>query len=84
MSLLDGSPRSASCTAMSPVRAAGLSRRGLELLLEEQPRVAAKFIAGLSQRIAERLRGLSAQLQLYADLNAQLRTELDALKAGRR
>lgn len=68
MALIDGAPRSASCTAMSAVTAAGLSRRGLEILLEEHPRVAARLMIGLTQRIAERLRALSQQLHLLAKL----------------
>lgn len=78
MALIDGMPRSASCVAVSPVRAAGLSRRGLEILLEEHPRVAARLMVGLSQRIADRLRALSQHVQMYAELNAQLQARLDA------
>ncbi|MBI3369783.1 MAG: cyclic nucleotide-binding domain-containing protein [Burkholderiales bacterium] len=77
MALLDGAPRSASCTALSTIHAAGLSRRGLELLIAEQPRVAAKLMVGLSQRLADRLRGLGRQIQVYAQLCASLRAELD-------
>jgi len=70
MALLDGAPRSANCVAISPVHAAGLSRGGLETLVDEHPRVAAKLMIGLSQRIAERLRALGQQLQIYAGLAA--------------
>lgn len=80
MALLDGAPRSASCTAISAVRAAGLSRRGLELLIDEHPKVAARLMAGLGQRIADRLRALGEQLQLYVQINDQLRAEIAALK----
>ena len=68
MSLLDSSPRSADCTAMSPIVAAGLSRGGLERLIEEHPRIAAKLMVGLSQRMADRLRALGQQVQIYAQL----------------
>lgn len=81
MALLDGAPRSASCTAVSAVRAAGLSRRGLELLIDEHPTAAARLMAGLGQRIADRLRAMGEQLQLYAQINANLQRELNALKA---
>jgi len=83
MSLLDGAPRSASCTAVSAVQAAGLSRRGLELLIDEHPRIAAKLMVGLAQRIADRLRARVQQLQIYADMNASLQQELNALRAPR-
>ena len=66
MAVLDGAPRSATCTAMSNVQAAGLARRGLERLIEEHPKVAAKFMVLLAQHMAERLRALDDQLRLYA------------------
>jgi CRP-like cAMP-binding protein len=78
MSLLDGAPRSASCTAVTAVRAAGLGRRGLERLIEEQPKVAAKLMVGLAKRIADRLRALGHQVQMYAQLAGRLQAELEA------
>lgn len=81
MSLLDGSPHSATCTAVGPVVAAGLSRGGLERLIEERPKVAAKLMVSISQRIAERLRGMSAQLELYGQLTAALEADLAKLRA---
>ena len=80
VALLDGRPRSAHCTALSPVRAAALSRKSLEALLESHPRVAAKLMIELSQRIAERLRAMGLQLQVYAQLTASLQTEVDRLR----
>lgn len=70
MSLLDGAPRMATCIAMSPVTAAALTRKGLELLIEQQPRTAAKLLLGVAQRLADRLRALSQQVQMYAQLAA--------------
>jgi len=69
MAVLDGAPRSATCTAMSRVQAAGLARRGLERLIDEHPRVAAKFMVLLAQHMAERLRALDDQLRLYAQIH---------------
>ncbi|MDE2395483.1 MAG: cyclic nucleotide-binding domain-containing protein [Burkholderiales bacterium] len=80
MSLLDGAPRSATCTALSAVQGAGLSRRGLEILIDEHPRVAARLLVGLAQRVSERLRALGQQLQMYAQLVARLQAELDPLR----
>ncbi len=77
MSLLDGAPRSASCTTVSIVKAAGLSRGGLERLIEEHPRVAAKLMVGVAQRIAERLRSLGQQLLVYSQIAASLQARLD-------
>lgn len=70
MSLLDGAPRSATCTAMSPVTAAALTRKGLEVLIEQHPRTAAKLLMGVAQRLADRLRLLSQHTQMYAKLAA--------------
>ena len=72
MALLDGAPRSATCTALSDIQAAGLSRRGLERLIDERPKVAAKLLAGLMQRMAERLRALGEQLELYGQVSRHL------------
>ncbi len=69
MALLDGAPRSATCTAMSAVQAAGLAQRGLERLIEEHPRVAAKLMVLLAQHMAERLRALDDQLRLYGQIS---------------
>lgn len=77
MAMLDGAPRSASCTTVSAVQAAGMSRLGLDRLLEQQPRVAAKLLAMLAHVTSDRLRALNEQLALYAQLNAQLREEVD-------
>lgn len=82
MALLDGAPRSANCIANSPVQAAGLSRVGLERLLDEEPRVAAKLMVALATRISDRLRGLSKQLQMYAQITASMQDELDRLRAA--
>ena len=82
MALLDGAPRSASCIALSPVQAAGLSRKGLEQLIELHPQVAAKLLVVLASRIADRLRALGEQLQMYAKLSADLQAEVVRLRAS--
>lgn len=69
MSLLDNAPRSAQCTAISPVVAAGLSRGGLEKLVEEHPKVAARLLIALAQRLADRVRALGQQVQIYAQIS---------------
>lgn len=81
MGLLDGSPRSATCTASTAVQAGGLSRKALERLIEEHPRVAAKLVVGLSKRLAERLRAMNDQLIMYAQLTASMQQELNQLRA---
>lgn len=69
MSLLDNAPRSAQCTAISAVVAAGLSRGGLEKLVEEHPKVAARLMIAIAQRLADRVRALGQQVQIYAQIS---------------
>jgi CRP-like cAMP-binding protein len=64
------------------VQAAGLSRAGLAQIMNEHPAVAAKLMAMLAARIAERLRALSEQLQIYARLTDRQADEIRRLKAG--
>lgn len=70
MALLDGGPRSATCTAVGPVQCAGLARRGLERLLQEHPVVAARLVLLLAHMLAERLRALDDQLLLLGQIAA--------------
>ena len=80
MALLDGAPRAVTCTAISAVQAAGLSRAGLEDLMAAQPVVAAKLVVVLAARIADRLRAVSQQMQVYAQLAAESHDELRRIR----
>jgi CRP/FNR family cyclic AMP-dependent transcriptional regulator len=82
MAFLDGSPRSATCKAISAVQAAGLSSRALELLIDQHPKVAAKLLICLGARIADRLRGLNDQLQMYSQMTGDLQAEVARLRGG--
>ena len=79
MGLLDGAPRSASCTAMSNLRCAILTRRALRQLLADDPSTAAKFMMAIGQRIAERMRESQEKLKLYAQLTQAMNEEINAL-----
>lgn len=81
MGLLDGSPRSATCIASTAVQAGGLSRKALERLIEDHPAVGAKLMVGLSKRLADRLRAMSEQLVIYAQLTGSMQQEINALRA---
>lgn len=80
LALLDGAPRSATCTAMSAVTAAGLSVAGLQRLLEQHPRVAAKLLIHIGQSAADRLRSLSEQLEMYDHITTTMQHEIDKLR----
>jgi CRP/FNR family transcriptional regulator, cyclic AMP receptor protein len=83
MSLFDGAPRSATCTAVGTVTAAALTRRGLERLIELHPLAAARLMLGLSQRMADRLRALGDQVKMYAQMAGTLQAEIAQLRDGR-
>lgn len=80
LALLDGAPRSATCTAVSPVIAAGLSSAGLQRLIEQFPQVAVKLTIYIAQSASDRLRSLSDQLQMYDQITASLQQEIDQLR----
>jgi CRP/FNR family transcriptional regulator, cyclic AMP receptor protein len=79
MGLLDGEPRSASCTASSTVRAAMLSREALQELMSEHPATAAKLILAIALRIAQRQRDSADKLKLYTQLVQAMQQEIDRL-----
>jgi CRP/FNR family transcriptional regulator, cyclic AMP receptor protein len=77
MGLLDGEPRSASCTATTDISCAILTREALEKLMNEEPRVGAKLMMAVSLRIAERMRDTAEKLKLYAQLVQAMQQEID-------
>lgn len=79
MGLVDNEPRSASCTASANVMCAILTRDAIELMVAEDPRMAAKLLLSVSAHIAERLRNTSRQLKLYARLASAMQGEIDQL-----
>jgi CRP/FNR family transcriptional regulator, cyclic AMP receptor protein len=79
MGIVDGEPRSATCTATTPVRAAIFTRGALEQLINEHPAVGAKFMMSISLRIAERLRDTADKLKLYTQLTQAMQQEIDRL-----
>lgn len=80
LALLDGAPRSATCTAVTPVIAAGLSSGGLQRLTEQFPQVAIKLVIYIAQSASDRLRSLSDQLQMYDQITARMQQEIDQLR----
>ena len=80
LALLDGSPRSATCTALTPVVAAGLGAAGLQRLIEQHPQVAAKLAIYIAQSAGNRLRALSEQLQMFDGIIANMQREIDQLR----
>ncbi len=79
MGLVDGAPRSATCTATTEVRGAVLTRKALEQLMNDEPHIAGKLMMAVSLRIAERLRDTADKLRLYSQLTTAMQQEIDKL-----
>jgi CRP/FNR family transcriptional regulator, cyclic AMP receptor protein len=79
MGLVDGEPRSATCTATTNVRGATLSREALEELMNDEPRIGGKLMMAVSLRIAQRLRETADKLRLYSQLTTAMQQEIDRL-----
>lgn len=79
MGVLDGSPRSATCTAVTDVVAAVLSRAALRRLLRNEPAVGARLLLAISKRMADRLRETTRKLRTFAQMNKALQQELQVV-----
>lgn len=62
MSMLDGEPRYATCSALGEVEAGVLTRPAIEQLIREHPAVGAKLLVKLTQLLAQRLRNTGNHL----------------------
>lgn len=81
MGLLDGGPRSATCTAATDLLVAVLSRDSLRLLMNEHPGVAARLLLAISKRMSDRLRETNRKFKTLAQVSRALQQELDATHA---
>ena len=80
LGLLDGLPRSASCTAETDLCCAMLTRRGLLKLLKDDPKVGAKLMMAIAMRIGDRLRDNTRKLKTFASLTKAMQQEIDSLQ----
>lgn len=83
MGLLDGSPRSATCTATTDIVVAVLTRTALMRLLKAEPRVAARLLLAISTRMAQRLRDTTRKLRTFAQMNKAMHEELQVVMNNR-
>ncbi len=83
MGLLDGSPRSATCTATTDVVVAVLTRTALMRLLKDEPRVGARLLLAISTRMAQRLRDTTRKLRTFAQMNKAMHEELQVVMNNR-
>lgn len=83
MGVLDGAPRSATCTATTDVAVAVLTRSALTRLLKDEPRVAARLLLAISKRMADHLRETTRKLRTFAQMNKALQEELQVVMNNR-
>lgn len=80
MALLDGGPRTATCTATTPLLGAVLSRNALRRLMLDEPAVASKLLVGILYRMSQRLRDATRQQRVYHQLLSAMEGEIDELQ----
>ncbi len=79
LGLIDGGPRSATCTAGSDLRCVLLTRAALTRLIDDEPRIGAKLMLAVSLYMAKRLRDGAQKLKLYARLAQVMQEEINKL-----
>jgi CRP-like cAMP-binding protein len=84
MGVIDGGPRSASCTSLTDVKLGVLSRSALLELVETHPGAAARLMLGVAKGLAERLREGNRRLRTLSQVSRALQSELDAAHAVNR
>lgn len=84
MGILDGEPRSATCTALTDLKLAILSREALRGLVEVQPAVAARLLLAIAQAMADRVRESNRRFRTLSRVTRALQRELDATHAVNR
>lgn len=78
MGLLDGEPRSATCSAITDLVVAILPREALLKLIKRKPAVAARLMLLISKRLSDRLREANRKVKILDGLSRALQQELDA------
>lgn len=84
MGLLDGEPRSASCTATTDLTVAILPREALLKLIKSKPAVAARLMLAISKRLSDRLREANRKIKILDGLSRALQQELDVAHKTRK
>lgn len=84
MGILDGEPRSATCTALTDLKLGILSRAALRGLVEVQPAVAARLLLAIGQGMADRVRESNRRFRTLSRVTRALQRELDATHAVNR
>jgi CRP/FNR family transcriptional regulator, cyclic AMP receptor protein len=83
MGVIDGSPRSATCTANTDITVGILTRTALMRLLRDDPGVGARLLLAITKRMADRLRETTRKLRTFAQMNRVLQQELNVVMNNR-
>ena len=75
--VLDGAPRSATCTATTNLAVAILSREALLKIINDNAPVAARLMLAISKRLSDRLREANRKIKSLGALSRALQQELD-------
>ena len=78
MGVLDGAPRSATCTATTDLTVAILPRDALLKIINDNASVAARLMLAISKRLSDRLREANRKIKTLDGLSRALQQELDA------
>ena len=79
MGVIDGSPRSATCTANTDITVGILTRTALMRLLRDEPGVGARLLLAITKRMSDRLRETTRKLRTFAQMNKALQQELQVV-----
>jgi CRP-like cAMP-binding protein len=81
MGLIDGAPRSATCTALTDLKLAILSQQALRGLVEVQPAIAARLLLAVAGLLGARVRENNRRLRMFSLMAKAMQRELDATHA---
>lgn len=84
MGVMDGAPRSATCTATTDLKVAILSRESLLKIINDNAPVAARLMLAISKRLSDRLREANRKIKTLGGLSRALQQELDVAHKMRR
>ncbi len=84
MSVLDGAPRSATCTAQTDVEVAMLTSAALARLIQEHPAIGARFVLAIAKRLADRVRLGNQKLLMLNQVNQAMQQEIDVKSRPKR
>jgi len=81
MGLIDGAPRSATCTALTDLKLAILTREALRGLIALHPAVASRLLLAVAGLLGVRVRENNRRLRTLSQVTKAMQRELDATHA---